>query len=562
MNNKGFAITSIIYGLAILGLMIVVILMGTLSSTRNNVSEEAKAVEEFLINFNQTEVTYRGNGGSVNYIYTIPNGESGWYRFEAFGRNSAQARGAYTTGIMYANAGDKFKITIDSASSEVEHDSTLLMRAQAANGVKPGGTVKCYSTSSVGGNINMNTFKLQDTSKTFTGIDGVTLSNCSNGTYILGHPSSYTGTNDNYSYYFVDGLMLAGANGGSDGKVIITRLAERDETISNIPRKNTKFNNVNSIYVTSSIPVSKINYSYHGNFNNSSQVFTGTIKSCTPTSGGTNVYVCNGVGNKNLDDISIMFDGQEKKNAQNVTVKLNNDNSKIIYQSNGKYGVTIGATGLHFSAYQPDSYTGYSDYRSGVTNNFAVHGNYYLIPVVSEGMVVSALSNAADDANQLKIEGLTGESRQKWAIDLISYPVSQDPGQDKTNFPNIVNESGKREYRIMELTRYKALNIYYDENYKMNFVSASETFNSLSRNAPQIWNIFPLNDGTYAIKTVVPSFTLFEKSGFLFAKPGGVGPNNINDVMIGLVDNNDLNDGETMPTQVERFILYSLDFSK
>ena len=98
----------------------------------------------------------------------------------------------------------------------------------------------------------------------------------------------------------------------------------------------------------------------------------------------------------------------------------------------------------------------------------------------------------------------------------------------------------------------------------MNFVSASETFNTLSRNEPQIWNILPMGDGTYAIKTVVPSFTVSEKSGFLFAKPCGETSNNDNDIMIGLVkeyNNTSIDDKNTTPTSIERFVLYSLDFS-
>jgi hypothetical protein len=174
-------------------------------------------------------------------------------------------------------------------------------------------------------------------------------------------------------------------------------------------------------------------------------------------------------------------------------------------------------------------------------------------------MVVSATLSGADDSNQLKIEPLTGESRQKWAIDLLNRP-----GSAEQNFPNVGNRSNKKEYRITELTRYKSLNIYYDENYKMNFVSASETFNSLSRNEPQIWNIFPMGDGTYAIKTVVPSFTISEKSGFLLAKPFGDNNNNDDDVLIGLAkeyNNGAVDDLNTTPTSIERFFLYSLDFS-
>ena len=208
------------------------------------------------------------------------------------------------------------------------------------------------------------------------------------------------------------------------------------------------------------------------------------------------------------------------------------------------------------SAYQPDSIT-----TTGINVNkvdsFPNHGNYYIFPITAENKVVSANSTVADDANKLQIELLTGESRQKWSIDKINDINGSSP-----NFENISNVSGRKEYRIMELARYKALNIYYDQNSPMNFISASETFNTLSRNEPQIWNIYPLGDTTYAIKTVVPSFDATKKSGFLFAKPNGEGSNNINDVMIGLAANPSDSEADLMPTNVERFFLYSLDFSR
>ncbi len=554
MNNKGFAITAVIYGLAILGVMIIAILMGTLSSTRNNVAEEAEAVENFLINFNQTEITYRKTG-----IYTIPPGETGWYRFEAFGKNSGSARGAYVTGIIFAKEGTKFRITIDNNQTFVQYinpsgSDTNLMRAQAAQGSVPGGTLLCYNSSPLGGDVDMTSFELKDPTKSFTGVDGVTYNNCPDlanqyRTYLLGYPNKV----GDHDYYFVDGLMVAGANGTADGsgKLIISRLAEKDDLNKDMPRKNTQFNSVSRITVNapSGLGTPKIYYSYHDTYNDSTGVFKGHSVKCTNNP-------CD-VGGKNLDEILLLFDGAENKNSQGVSVVVKNSSGYeyYLYNSTDTYGQTISPAGIHLSAYQPDSSTANVVLAA---NNFPVHGNYYIIPVNATNMLVSAVSVGTDDANQLKIEHFTGDSRQKWAIDMINDPDNIG----STNFPGILNASGKKEYRIMELTRHKALNIYYDENYKMNFVSASETFNSLARNEPQIWNIFPLNDGTFGIKTVVPSFTLSEKSGFLFTKPAGEGPNNVGDVLIGVTRDQSANDRKTTPTQVERFILYSLDFSK
>ncbi len=548
MNNKGFAITSVIYGLSILGIMIVAILMGTMSSARHNVSEEAKAVEEFLINFNQTEITFRESTS-----YKVPDEETGWYRIEAFGKASSNARGTFISGIVFLRENDYLTISMDGDATEVSLDGDTLMSAPHANGSVPGNGYLCYDKSVAGGFIDMNTFDIKDPTKSLIGNDDVTISNsgCTKA-YVNGNPLNSTGTITNP---VLDSLILPGAYNGTTGKVIIQRIAEYDQNITpTIPIKNKSFNKVKKITInkgSNNIPIKGLYYTYPRSTNALEQInivgtTTTTATSLSLTSSGQDIY-----------EIFILFDqAHAKKNLSGWTVTLETANGNyVVYDSRDTLGIPIGSEGLHLSAFQPDSYT--ADVLGSV-NNFPTHGNYYMIPITSENMAVSAVLNGADDGNQLKIEPITGESRQKWSIDMINAP-----GSPNSNFPGVPNKTGRKEYRIMELTRYKALNIYYDENYKTNFVSASETFNSLSRNEPQIWNIFPMKDTTYAIKTVVPSFTESEKSGFLFSKTAGESTNNINDVMIGLAQpNEDVADRDTLPTNIERFRLYSLDFSR
>ena len=89
------------------------------------------------------------------------------------------------------------------------------------------------------------------------------------------------------------------------------------------------------------------------------------------------------------------------------------------------------------------------------------------------------------------------------------------------------------------------MGISLDENYEYNTISAKETFNSLSRNDPQIWKIEPNGDGTIAIKTVVAP--LYEDSGYLYANSTD------ENICIGT--------GGT-PKTVQRFYAYSLEFGE
>ena len=45
LNKKGFAISTLIYGLSILGLLLITMLMSTLSNTRSNAKEMSNAIE-------------------------------------------------------------------------------------------------------------------------------------------------------------------------------------------------------------------------------------------------------------------------------------------------------------------------------------------------------------------------------------------------------------------------------------------------------------------------------------------------------------------------------------
>lgn len=531
MNNKGFAITSVIYGLSILGMMIVFILMGTISSSRRNVTSQAKSVESFLIHLNQASAVVNRKGG-----YTVPKGESGWYRFEAFGKKSASAYGAYTTGIIYIEEGQAFEIDSTGASgTEVKYDGEVIMRAQHASGTSPGGTTKCYNKTPVGGKVDDETTNL--TTSTINGTataDGVIISDCASPSYIKGYPGSGLNVGDSLSQAFVDGLMLAGISDSDNGKVIITFLKGRENNNEYLEPTNQKFYNVTRINVTNATGLN-VYYSCSQNYNNSS--IPEKIGQCTS-------FPCNISGCNTLDDVSIVSSNTEAT-LTGITVTFTSNGSNVtVFQSNDIGGIPAGATGIHLSAYQPDLF-----------GDSITHGNFYIIPVVTDTSVLSAARNKNDIGNSIATTPLTGESIQKWSIDLISTPTIQ-------NYKNLDNKTKKNEYRIMDLARFKALDVHYEENRLKNNVSTSDTFNSISRNDPQLWNVTSLHDGTYAIKTIVDSFDTTARTGFLYAdredhliKIGRAYDNPHPDASLS-------DEANTIPTAAERFYLYSIDLSK
>jgi len=109
-NNKGFAITTVVYGLSIMGMLIVAMLMAIMSSERSNNNQISKTIEEELNRYSKTDTSFSASGSGLPTAqeYVVPSGESGWYRIELWGAQGGTngGRGAYTSGIIRLEAGD------------------------------------------------------------------------------------------------------------------------------------------------------------------------------------------------------------------------------------------------------------------------------------------------------------------------------------------------------------------------------------------------------------------------------------------------------------------------
>lgn len=632
MNKKGFAITTVVYGLALLGIMIVTMLMGILSSTRNNITQESERIESTLINYNLSSVTFKHKDGKQ--VFTTPNGETGWYRIEAYGasglikpkepaepeyygtaeeieaqqkkyqqdlknyyntvNSTSYGLGAYTTGIIYLYEGDSITIETGKRSPSAANPTTSNTKVYinskelmiAAGGIDsvPGGTLKTQSTEAMGPDTGRESCQITSDNKDLIGGASIVYGGAKGNTsMIVGYPGCGKDivVDNSKEYYFVDGLMLPAVNSG-DGMVIIERIKEDteyyegkiynsskldseteavlDKPINRIPRVGKeKFDNVKGIKVTvaplSDAPdfgIDKIYYTVAGkekiiNCNNQ--------KTCNETF----------ASEVNIDDVTVTF-SKYNINLGGVRIRLvkDGDEDSETYTKNLVYDSTIRKTssmyksgiystpvGIKLSAYQPDSLA-----------PLPKHGNYYIIPVTLENKVISAVSTTQDDSGIIGVENLQGEPRQRWSIDLLNH-ANEETGEP--NFINIANVSKMDEYRIIDLARSKALTVYRDENLNGGTISASQNFNAISRNDPQIWNISFMSDGTFAIKTANPSIDSTSRSGYIYANTTKLSDNQLK-LFIGNEDKeirptNCESDNCIFPTQVERFRLYSIDFS-
>ena len=110
LNNRGFAITTLLYGLMIMSLLIVIALITNLSTNRQNTTTLVDKIEDELnrLSLAQTGGDYQGGEVDANGREYIAQ-TSGWYKIElwgAAGGGTNGGKGAYVSGMIYLEAND------------------------------------------------------------------------------------------------------------------------------------------------------------------------------------------------------------------------------------------------------------------------------------------------------------------------------------------------------------------------------------------------------------------------------------------------------------------------
>ena len=572
LNNKGFAISTVIYGLSVMSVLIMAVIMGTMANNRANTKELSKSIEEDLNNFSRTEISFSAKDQLQEY--QITKGQSGWYKIELWGAQGGGANGglgAYTSGIIYlkeyeylyfhigkhpeSGSGGETDVRVENGAynDKVSYLSRIMVAGGGGSGEgADGGTIIGYNNSmrSKGGLINYNgdfsliqdgvntngtligcpkdyptNYPLNNTPEAVTapqglngGGDGYFPSNDGNiggSSFISGYAGcratvdGVLTNNPKYSYreasyddaggvvfdgtaipyYFVDGMMLAGVNKG-DGYAKVERIALKTEDRETLARKNTKLNQVQ--YIKDCLPNDnpgnwKISAIYQGDdVARGKDLSTKDSKGCRMIDLGEK---------RDLDEVAVFHDpGKDYKN-HTIEVSEDGNNWKTI-KGLGKVKTesvplseTETVTGIHISAYQFDS-----------TKGVPQSGNYYVLPVLSENKVMSAIDEQEANVNPIIIDYLQGKKVQKWSIEKITNT-------------NVSPTEKQPEYKIVELSGYKALAIQLDENILNHAISATDKFNRYARNEPQIWKIESVGNGTYLITTVVKVFDSSKQTG-------------------------------------------------
>lgn len=103
LNNKGFAFSTILYGLMIMGIMIILLVMSAMQTNRSMNKYLVEQIEDELNRFSLTQTEFDPrpelNDGQQ---FIVPRGQQGWYKIELYGA-AGGVFGDYVSSVIYLN---------------------------------------------------------------------------------------------------------------------------------------------------------------------------------------------------------------------------------------------------------------------------------------------------------------------------------------------------------------------------------------------------------------------------------------------------------------------------
>lgn len=566
INSKGFAISTVVYGISIMGVLIISILMGTMSATRSNTRNLSKSIEDELNRFSKTDTSFSSTNDAkpVSQEYIVPEGQSGWYKIELWGAQGGGngGLGAYTSGVIKLNAGDilyfyigkKGNVGASGQSSDVRivsgdydtnirsYETRIMVAAGGGSGAgAAGGTLYGYNNSMVaaGGNIRVNT--TTDYEGDYNLISGT----------LSGLPSNYSRTSLNHTS---NGTPRPHANGTSGGDGYVP------SSVSSIG--GTSFISGyagGTAYVKGALTANNPTYTYYqyqsGSYASTGRTYFFYDGRMYPgvNSGNGRAKIARMIEendettqlprkNPKMNKVQIIRDCLSTANGGNATWTKVEAISTGINVANGKALTTSSSSGYtckdinlggqydldELAIWHKDGID-YQNHTISVYHNNGSSMVWEFLKAAGSGTVFSETENVTGsrvsayqpdytvnlpDSGNYYIAPVLSENK------VLTAHESAEDDNDPITIRNLngyrrqswsielIDENlrnAQREYKIIELARQKSLSIYLDENKVGNQVRANTNFNRNRRNETEIWKVVPVGNGTYIIESVVHS---------------------------------------------------------
>ena len=499
LNNKGFAITTLLYGLMSVGFLVMTLLMGIMSQNRQNTSTLVKKIEEELNRYGETETTFAYLGTAQEYV--VPYGQGGWYKIELWGASTSDGLGDYTSGVIYLPENAKLYFYLGNSCTN---------------------STECNSAFNKGNTeVRVNTATETATIMRASGY--------SKKSYIAGHAGANslseagaaTGQTDHYSTkYFINGLTVEEINSGY-GKANIELVSKTGS--SQYPSMKTfKFSQVRYIKHCMNgstspnqnqlVEIQAIDITTGRNLAKGKSV-TNTTNASYITDGdiGTNHGIVTGcaqidLGNiYNLSEIGIWhYHSTANRSYFNTTLEVSTNGSDWIKIKNQSADTTTSviatSLGEHYSPWQADPIEQFPS------------GRYYIFSITNPNKVLTSQNAREMGTNKANVtmDKFEGKKLQKWTIERVA-----------TTDTNIVDKSGWNTfpiYRIYESENNHAMQIAEGTNEIGENVNAAATIRNYEWD---LWTIIPLGNGTYKIKSLISGTANGSNERFLYETTSG-----------------------------------------
>ena len=162
LNNKGFAISTVLYSLLLIGTLVLFLLIGSLSFERTSTNDFVANIKEELIelgNRNKVETTFNYTGSSQTYIAPITT----TYTLEVWGASGGSINGytggagGYSSGQVELNAGDTLYVYVGGAGIGASTRGETLTGGYNGGGSVTGNSDVNHITASGGGATHIAT---------------------------------------------------------------------------------------------------------------------------------------------------------------------------------------------------------------------------------------------------------------------------------------------------------------------------------------------------------------------------------------------------------------------
>lgn len=478
MNNKGFAITTLLYGLMSVGFLVMTLLMGIMSQNRQNTSTLVKKIEEELNRYGETETTFAYIGTPQEYI--VPYGQAGWYKIELWGAKTSSGLGDYTSGIVYLAENTKLYFYLGNTCANATACGTAFNK----------------------GNTEVRTNTATETSAIMRA------SGYGKTSYIAGYAGSNSlseagaatnQTNHFSGKYFINGMIVPKVNdtyGKANVELVSKGGSDQYPTMKNLKLSEVRYikhcSNGNTLKLAE---IQAIDIKDGKNIiktlatSNFSGVSTGTINDGIINTSSSTVSSCMQVdlgAVYNLSELAIWHDYSSSTSYKGNTLQVSKNGSTWLDIKKNDLSSTTApssSSGERFTPWQADSTVEFPS------------GRYYIFSITNPSKVLTAQNareiTAPNKAN-VTTETFQGSKLQKWTIERV-YP----------NDTNLMNKSGWTStpiYRIYESENNHALQLADGTSEIGENINAAKPVRNYEWD---LWQILPLGNGTYKIRSLI-----------------------------------------------------------